>query len=127
MNSRDPVIIGYRISNQTQYQPVGPRIELQPPQARAWSSKGAEVLEGLIGVVAIQLLCGRSLALKLKDVKTKIIEEDNGTYAVVCSALGVYSVGKTLKEAKRGFQQALDLHLSVLREKATKDLAIVAR
>jgi predicted RNase H-like HicB family nuclease len=62
---------------------------------------------------------GRSLALKLKDVKTEIIEEDNGTYAVVCSALGVYSVGRTLREAKRNFQQALDLHLSVLREKAT--------
>ncbi len=80
---------------------------------------GAEALEALIGVMAIPLLCGRSLALKLKDVKTEIMEEDNGTYAVACSALGVYSVGKALKEAKRNFQQALDLHLSVLREKAT--------
>jgi len=71
----------------------------------------AEALEALIGVMAIPLLCGRSLALKLKDVKTEIMEEDNGTYAVACSALGVYSVGKTLKEAKRNFQQALDLHL----------------
>ena len=77
--------------------------------------------------MAIPLPCGRSLALKLKDVKTEIIEEDNGTYAVACSALGVYSVGKTLKEAKRNFQQALDLHLSVLREKATKELTVVAR
>ena len=51
--------------------------------------------------------------------ETEIIEEDNGTYAVVCSALGVYSVGRTLREAKRNFQQALYLHLSVLREKAT--------
>ena len=51
--------------------------------------------------------------------ETEIIEEDNGTYAVVCSALGVYSVGKTLREAKRNFQQVLDLHLSVLRKKAT--------
>ena len=51
--------------------------------------------------------------------ETEIIEEDNGTYAVVCSALGVYSVGRTLREAKRNFQQALHLHLSVLREKAT--------
>lgn len=67
-----------------------------------------------------------SLALKLKDVKTEIIREDNGTYAIVCSALGVYSVGTTLKEAKRNFQQALDLHLSVVREKATKELTIVA-
>ena len=66
----------------------------------------------------------RSLALKLKDVKTEIIEEDNGTYAVVCSALGVYSVGRTLREAKRNFQQALDLHLSVVREKATRELTV---
>ncbi len=65
--------------------------------------------------MTILLTCGRSLALKLKDVRTEIIEEDNGTYAVICSALDVYSVGKTLREAKQDFQQALDLHLSVLR------------
>lgn len=87
----------------------------------------AEGVEALIGLVAISLLCGRSLALKLKDVKTEIIEEDNGTYAVVCSALGVYSVGRTLREAKRNFQHALDLHLSVLKEKATKELTVVVR
>ena len=63
------------------------------------------------------------MALKLRDVRTEIIREDNETYAVACSALGVYSVGKTLKEAKRNFEQALDLHLSVVREKARKDLA----
>jgi len=62
------------------------------------------------------------LALKLKDVRTEVIREGDGTYAVACSALGVYSVGKTLKEAKRNFEQALDLHLSVVREKARKDL-----
>lgn len=62
------------------------------------------------------------LALKLKVVRTEVIREDNGTYAVACSALGVYSVGRTLKEAKRSFEQALDLHLSVVREKARKDL-----
>ncbi|MGP8070625.1 MAG: type II toxin-antitoxin system HicB family antitoxin [Candidatus Bathyarchaeia archaeon] len=67
------------------------------------------------------------MALKLRDVKTEIMEEDNGSYAVACSALGVYSVGRTLREAKRNFQQALDLHLSVLREKATKELTVVAR
>jgi predicted RNase H-like HicB family nuclease len=66
-----------------------------------------------------------SLALKLKDVGTEVIQEDNGSYAIVCSALGVYSVGKTLREAKRNFKQALDLHLSVLREKATKEIATV--
>ena len=65
--------------------------------------------------------------MKLRDVKTEIIPEDDGSYAVACSALGVYSVGRTLREAKRNFQQALDLHLSVLREKATKELTVVAR
>jgi len=68
-----------------------------------------------------------SLALKLKDVKTEIVQEDNGTYAVACSALGVYSVGRTLREAKRNFQQALDLHLSVVRERATREMITVAR
>jgi predicted RNase H-like HicB family nuclease len=71
-------------------------------------------------------VCG--LALKLRDVRTEVIREDDGSYAVACSALGVYSVGKTLKEAKRNFQDALDLHLSVLREKARRELAtVVAR
>ncbi len=68
------------------------------------------------------------MALKLKDVRTEIIREDNGTYAVACSALGVYSVGKTLRDAKRNFEDALDLHLSVLRAKASKELtAAIAR
>ena len=63
--------------------------------------------------------------MKLKDVKTEVIEEDNGTYSVICSALGVYSVGKTLGEAKRNFQRALDLHLAVVKEKATRELTAV--
>lgn len=63
--------------------------------------------------------------MKLKDIRTEIIHEDNGTYAVACSALGVYSVGKTLKAAKRNFEQALDLHLSAVREKARNDLTIL--
>ena len=67
------------------------------------------------------------MALKLKDVKTEIIQEDNGTYSMVCSALGVYSAGRTRREAKRNFQQALDLHLGVVREKATRELTVVAR
>ena len=65
------------------------------------------------------------MALKLRDVKTEVIQEDDGTCAVVCSALGVYSVGKTLREAKRNFEEALDLHLSVLREQARKQVAAV--
>ena len=63
------------------------------------------------------------LALKPRDIKTEVIKEDDGSYAVVCSSLGVYSVGKTLKEAKRNFEEALDLHLSALREKARKEIA----
>jgi predicted RNase H-like HicB family nuclease len=66
------------------------------------------------------------LALKLKDIKTEVMREKDGSYAVVCSALGVYSVGKTLRDAKRNFEEALDLHLSVLREKATKQIATIA-
>jgi len=63
------------------------------------------------------------LASKLKDTKTEVIQEEDGSYAIACSALGVYSSGKTLREAKRNFKEALDLHLSVLREKATKEVA----
>ena len=66
------------------------------------------------------------MAPKLRDIKTEVMRERDGTYAVVCSALGVYSVGKTLSEAKRNFKEALDLHLSVLREKATKQIATIA-
>ena len=66
------------------------------------------------------------MALKLKDIKTEVMRERDGSYAVVCSALGVYSVGKTLSEAKRNFKEALDLHLSVLREKATKQIVTIA-
>jgi hypothetical protein len=58
-------------------------------------------------------------ALKLRDIETEVIREKDGTCAVACSALGVYSVGKTLRDARQNFEEALDLHLSVLREKAT--------
>ena len=66
------------------------------------------------------------MALKLRDIKTEVMQEKDGSYAMACSALGVYSVGKTLRDAKRNFEEALDLHLSVLREKATKQIAIIA-
>jgi predicted RNase H-like HicB family nuclease len=57
------------------------------------------------------------LAPKLRDIRTEVFQERDGSYAIVCSALGVYSVGKTLREAKRNFEEALDLLLSVVREK----------
>lgn len=49
--------------------------------------------------------------------------EKNGTYTVYCSALRVYTVGETLEQAKQNFEEALDLHLSVLKEKATEAFA----
>ena len=61
--------------------------------------------------------------MKPRDIKTEVIREDDGSYAIVCSALGVYSVGETLEEAKRSFEEALNLHLTVLKEKAKKEIA----
>lgn len=60
------------------------------------------------------------MSVKIKDIKTKMIEEDDGTYSITCSALGVYSSGKTRQEAKSNFNDALEQHLSVLKEKAAK-------
>ena len=65
----------------------------------------------------------REMSIKLRDIQTRIIKEKDGSYAVACSALGVYSVGKTLVEAKKNFEEALELHLSVLREKAIEAVA----
>jgi predicted RNase H-like HicB family nuclease len=62
------------------------------------------------------------LSIKIKDIKTRIIHEKDGSYAIACSSLGVYSVGKTLAEAKNNFEEALDQHLAVLREKAVKEV-----
>jgi predicted RNase H-like HicB family nuclease len=53
------------------------------------------------------------LGLKLKDVVIETMKEKDGSFAVSCSALGVYSVGRTLEEAKTNFEEALILHLSV--------------
>jgi predicted RNase H-like HicB family nuclease len=65
----------------------------------------------------------QEMSIKLRDIQTRIIKEKDGSYAVACSALGVYSVGKTLVEAKKNFGEALELHLSVLREKAIEAVA----
>ena len=63
------------------------------------------------------------MSIKLKEVQTKVIKEKDGSFGTACSALGVYSVGDTLPEAKRNFEEALELHLSVLREKAIEAVA----
>ena len=53
-----------------------------------------------------------------------MIKEDNGTYSVTCSALGVYISGKNKQDAKKNFVDALEIHLSVLREKATEAITV---
>lgn len=63
------------------------------------------------------------MSIKLRDVQTKVIREKDGSYAIACSALGVYTVGETLGEAKKNFGDALELHLSALREKAIEAVA----
>ena len=60
------------------------------------------------------------MSVKIKDIQTKMIKENDGSYSITCSALGVYSSGATKQEAKKNFLEALELHLSVLKEKATK-------
>lgn len=64
------------------------------------------------------------MRLKLRDIATEVVKERDGSFSIACSALGVYSVGKTLEEAKKSFEEALDLHLSVLREKALKEIEV---
>lgn len=60
------------------------------------------------------------MSVKIRDIKTKVIKEE-GSYSITCSALGVYSTGKNLQDAKKNYLKALELHLSVLREKATEE------
>lgn len=64
------------------------------------------------------------MSVKLKDVKAKIIKEEDGTYSIACSALGVYSTGKNLHDAKKNYLQAVKLHLSVLKDKATESITV---
>jgi predicted RNase H-like HicB family nuclease len=58
------------------------------------------------------------MSVKIKNIKTNVIKEDDGSYSIACSALGVYSTGKNLQDAKKNYLKALELHLSVLKEKA---------
>jgi predicted RNase H-like HicB family nuclease len=64
------------------------------------------------------------MSVKVKDVKAKVIKEDDGSYSIACSALGVYSTGKNLPDAKKNYLKAIKLHLSVLREKAIESIAV---
>jgi len=64
------------------------------------------------------------LSVKIKNIKTKMIKEDDGSYSIICSALGVYSSGKNQLDAKKNFLSALELHLSVIREKATEAITV---
>ena len=63
------------------------------------------------------------MSIKLRDIKTKVIKEKDGSCAMACSALGVYTVGETLAEAKKNFEDALELHLSALKERAIEAVA----
>ena len=64
------------------------------------------------------------MSVKVKDVKAKVIKEDDGSYSIACSALGVYSTGKSLSDAKKNYLKAIKLLLSVLREKAIESIAV---
>jgi len=63
------------------------------------------------------------MSIKIRDIEAQVIKEKDGTYAIACSSLGIYTVGNILSEAKKNFEEALDLHLSVLREKTIKKVA----
>ena len=58
------------------------------------------------------------MSVKIKDIKTRVIKEDDGSYSIACSALGVYSTGKNLRDAKKRYLEAIELYLSILRDKA---------
>jgi predicted RNase H-like HicB family nuclease len=59
------------------------------------------------------------MSSEVKKMKIDLLKEKDGSYGIACSALGVYSVGRTLKEAKTNFKKALKLHLEVLKETAS--------
>lgn len=63
------------------------------------------------------------MPIKLRDIRTKVIEEKDDSYAMVCSALGVCSIGETPGEAKKNFEEVLKLHLYALMERAIETAA----
>lgn len=60
---------------------------------------------------------------RIREVEVDVINEKDGSFAIACSALGVYAVGGTLREAKSDFIEALDLHLGELRANAVRSLS----
>jgi hypothetical protein len=46
------------------------------------------------------------MPVKVKDIKTRVIKEKDGTYSITCSALGVYSAGKNNQDAKKKLSQS---------------------
>jgi hypothetical protein len=50
----------------------------------------------------------KRMSIKLGDIRTRVIKEKDGSYAISCSVLGVYTVGRTLAEAKKNFGDALE-------------------
>jgi len=63
----------------------------------------------------------------IREIEVDVINEKDGSYAIACSALGIYAVGSTITEAKKDFIEALDLHLSALRSNAVKSLSAKAK
>ena len=63
------------------------------------------------------------MSVKIRNVRTRVIKEKDGSFSIACSALGVYSTGTDMQDAKKNFLKALELHLSVLREKAIEAIA----
>ena len=64
---------------------------------------------------------------RIREVDVDILREKDGSFAIACSALGVYAVGSTISEARKDFVEALDLHLSVLRANAVKSISAKAK
>ncbi len=60
---------------------------------------------------------------KFRDLDLEIIAEPDGSYGIACDSLRVYSSGKTLAQAGRNFEEALELYFSHVREKAKFALA----